>query len=76
MRVVEIFLFLKLQGREKENMQCVYGQNEDYVQGGGVLIVLDFVKRMDGRFWGRKKNTRTEKKRRIFQRGRDGLRMR
>ena len=39
-----------MRGRGKGNLQCVYEQNEGYVQEGGVLIVLDFIKQMDVRF--------------------------
>ena len=57
-----------VRGRGKWNIQHVYGQNEGYVQGGRVLIVLDFVKLMDGRFsfkgdapvfWKRRVGTQT-----------------
>ena len=57
-----------VRGRGKWNIQYAYGQNEGYVQGGGVLIVLDFVKLMDGRFsfkgdaavfWKRRVGTQT-----------------
>ena len=36
-----------MRGRGKGNLQCVYEQNEGYVQEGGVLIVLDFIKPME-----------------------------
>ena len=45
-------------------------------RGGGVLIVLDFVKRMDGRFSGKEEhpNEKKKKEKRIFLRDRDGQR--